>query len=170
MDAIKGSSHDNKTKLQQIRIEIEKTQKRLVSLKDKYIDDEIGKEDYHQLKSKYNSDIEKLTIQKADINIMTNDLSSQLEFCMGILENLSGFYEKADVAGKQRIIGSIFTGNLIYSGKKVRTTKVNEVVSLLINTNKAFEKNKKGQPNIKLKLSPMVTPAGFKPTTFRTGI
>ena len=45
---------------------------------------------------------------------------------MGILENLSGFYEKADMVGKQRIIGSIFTGNLIYSEKKVRTTKVNK--------------------------------------------
>ena len=78
---------------------------------------------------------------------------------MGILENLSGFYEKADMVGKQRIIGSIFTGNLIYSEKKVRTTKVNEVVSLIINSNKAYGKMKKGQSNKKLKLSPVVTPA-----------
>ena len=68
--------------------------------------------------------------------------------------------------GKQRIIGSIFKGNLIYSGKKVRTTKVNEVVSLLINTSKAFEKNKKGQPNIKLKLSPMVNLRGRSSNQF----
>jgi hypothetical protein len=82
LDTIMGSSQDNKTKLQQIRIEIEKTQKRLTSLQDKYIDDEIGKEEYHQLKSKYNTDIERLTSQKAEINIMTNVHSSQLEFYM----------------------------------------------------------------------------------------
>jgi hypothetical protein len=62
---------------------------------------------------------------------------------------------------KQQIIGSIFTGNLIFSKNKVRTTTVNEVVSLLVNSSKAFEKKKKGQPNIKLKLSPWVTPAGL---------
>jgi hypothetical protein len=91
---------------------------------------------------------------------MTNDLIDQLEFCMGILENLSGIYEKADVVGKQRIIGSISTGKLIYSEKRVRTLKVNVVISLLINTSKDFEKEK-GQSNLKLKLSPMVTPEGL---------
>jgi hypothetical protein len=94
-----------------------------------------------------------------EINFMTHEIGDQLEFCMGILENPSGFYEKADVAGKQQIIGSIFTGNLIFSENKVRTTKVNEVVSLLINSSKSFEKKKKGQPNKNLKLSPWVTRA-----------
>jgi site-specific DNA recombinase len=170
MDSIKGSSQDTQAKLQHIQLEIEKTRQRLESLQDKFIDNEIGKEDYNMLKSKYNTDIERLIAQRSDISLMTKNITLQLEFCMDILENLSGFYEKTDVVGKQRIIGSIFTGNLIYSEKKVRTTKVNEVVSLLINTSKAFEKMKKGQFNKKIKLSHQVTPAGFKPTTFRTGI
>jgi hypothetical protein len=67
---------------------------------------------------------------------------------------------------KQLIIGSIFTGNLIYSGKKVRTKKVKEVVSLPLNTSKAFEKKNKGQPNIKLKSSPMVNPRGTNSNHF----
>ncbi len=170
MDSIKGNSKDISIRLQQIPIEIEKNKKRMESLQDKYVDNEISKEDYSQLKMKYSLDIERLTKERAEINMITSDLSEQLKFCMDILENLSGFYEKADVEGKQAIIGSIFTGKLIYSEKKVRTTKVNEAVSLLINTSKAFEKIKKGQPNKKLKLSLGVTPEGFKPPTFRTGI
>ncbi len=170
LDSIGESSKDTNTKRQKIAAEIEKAQKRLESLQDKYIDNEIGVEDYNRLKTKYKADIDSFTKQKAEINIITNDISVQLEFCMSVLENLAGFYEKADVVGKQRIIGSIFTGNLIFSEKKVQTTKVNEVVSLLINTSKAFEKMKKGQLRKKLKLSPWVTPAGFKPTTSRSGI
>jgi hypothetical protein len=123
-------------------VEIEKVQKRLGSLHDKYIDNEIRIEDYNLLKTKYKTEIDSLTKQKSEKNIITNDISAQLEFYMGILENLAGFYEKADVMGKQRIIGSIFTGKLIYSEKKVQTTKINEVVSLLVNTSKAFEKKK----------------------------
>jgi site-specific DNA recombinase len=78
---------------------------------------------------------------------------------MGILENLSKFYENADVTGKQRIPGSIFPENIFFSEKKVRTKKVNEVVSLLVNTNKSFEKIKKGQFNKNSELSRLVTPA-----------
>jgi hypothetical protein len=59
---------------------------------------------------------------------------------------------------------------LIYSGKKVQTTKVNEVVSLLINTSKTFEKMKKGQLHKKLKLSPWVTPRGWNSNQFMTDL
>lgn len=161
MDTLKGSSKDVNSRLQQIINETEKIKKRMESLQDKFIDNELGKEDYNLLKAKYTSDLDKLTKEKVEINFMTNDISDQLEFCMGILENLSGFYDKADVVGKQQIIGSIFTGNLIFSKNRVRTTKVNEVVSLLINSSKAFEKKKKGQLSKNSKLSPWVTPTGL---------
>jgi hypothetical protein len=85
---------------------------------------------------------------------------------MGILENLSGFYEKADVVGKQQIIGSIFTRNLIFSKNKVRTTKVNEVVSMLVKSGKAFEKKKRWQSNKKFRLSPWVTLRGSNSNHF----
>ena len=163
LNSIKGSFKDVNTRLQIIGIEINKTQNRLESLQDKYIDNEIKMDEYNRLKAKYLANIDKLTGDKVEMNIMTNDISAQLEFCMGIMENLPGYYEKADTEGKQRIIGSIFTGNLIYSEKKVRTTKVNEVVSLLINTSKAFEKMKKGQQHKIMKLSPLVVRGGIEP-------
>jgi hypothetical protein len=163
LNSINGSFKDANTRLQQIVTEIDKTQNRLESLQDKYIDNEIKMDEYNKLKAKYLANIDRLTKDKTEMNIMTNDISAQLEFCMDIMENLSGFYEKADTEGKQRIIGSIFTGNLIYSENKVRTTKVNEVVSLLINTSEAFEKMKKGQPHKKMKLSSMVVRRGIEP-------
>ncbi|MBN1181057.1 MAG: recombinase family protein [Bacteroidales bacterium] len=170
MDVIRDSSENITGKLRQIEAETERLNKRLESLQDKYLDNEIGKEDYNLLKVKYTAEKEKLIKERSEISFMTHEIGDQLEFCMGILEDLSGFYEKADVTGKQQIIGSIFTGNLIFSENRVRTTKVNEVVSLLINSSKAFEKKKKGQLSKNLKLSPWVTPEGFKPPTFRTGI
>ncbi len=166
MDTIKESTGNRNTRLSTINTEIEKIRQRLSSLQDKYIDNEIGKEDFHQLKAKYTTTIHNLTSQKEDIRIVSNDLSAQLNFCMGILENLSGFYENADLAGKQQILGSIFSENLIFSQKRVRTKKVNEVVSLLVNTSKAFQKTKSGQFNKNLELSARVTPTGLKPVTF----
>jgi hypothetical protein len=54
----------------------------------------------------------------------------------------------------------LFSGNLIFSQKRVRTKKVNEVLSLLVNTSKAFQKIKSGQSNKKLGLSVRVTHRG----------
>jgi len=90
MNTLKGSSKDINSRLQQIIIETEKIKKRLESLQDKFIDNELGKEDYNLLKAKYTSDLNKLTKEKVEINFMTNDISDQLEFCMGVLENLPG--------------------------------------------------------------------------------
>jgi site-specific DNA recombinase len=115
------------------------------------------------LKAKCNEQINNLIAQKDAFRIIRNDISVQLNYCMGILENLSKFYENADVTGKKRILGSIFTENIFFSEKKVRTKKVNEVVSLLVNTSKTFEKIKTGQFNKNFELSRQVTPAGFEP-------
>ena len=170
MDSINESKVDRNTRISNVNTEIEKTRKRLDSLQNKYIDNEIDKEDFYQLKAKYTSTINDLTSKKEEARIITNDISVQLNFCMGILENLSGFYENADLAGKQRILGSIFTGNLIFSEKKVRTTKVNEVVSLLVNVSKDSEKKKTGQSKKKIELSRWVISEGLEPSTLRTGI
>jgi hypothetical protein len=143
IDSIKDSTEYQNTKLSNINKKIEKARHRLASVQNKYIDNKISKEDFHQLKANYTIAIDQLNAQKSEIRIHSNDISVQLNSCMGIFENLSGFYENADLEGKQRIIGSIFTGNLIFSEKKVRTIKVKEVIYLLLNVDKDLKGQKK---------------------------
>jgi site-specific DNA recombinase len=69
-------------------------------------------------------------------------------------------YDKANLAGKQQILGSIFPEDLIFDGEKCRTPRINEVLRLilLIDSNKKETKN--GQISSFLDLSALVELAG----------
>ena len=108
-----------------------------------YIDGEISKDDYQQLKQKYESDIIRLNYEKSELKNINKDIITQLEFCMAVVLDLPKFYEKATIDGRQQLIGSIFTGNLIFKNKKVRTTKINEAVSLITNINRSYRRQEK---------------------------
>ena len=81
---------------------------------------------------------------------------------MDLLLDLPKFYEKATFDGKQQLIGSIFTGNLIFKNKKVRTTRINEAVSLISSIDRSYRRHEKGQPGLKYRLSPSGEPKGTK--------
>ena len=85
------------------------------------MDNEISIEKFNQLKAKYHCEMDNLTSKRLEMSSLTNDIATQLEFSLTVIENLSEFYSKADTAGKQQILGSIFTDNLVFSEKKVRT-------------------------------------------------
>ena len=75
---------------------------------------------------------------------------------------MSNYYRNASTTVKSKIIGSIFPEKLIYSEKQYRTTKVNEVLALILNTSEAF---KTKQPNNKVRLSSVAPESGLEPET-----
>jgi hypothetical protein len=85
---------------------------------------------------------------------------------MDLLLDLPKFYEKATIDGKQQLIGSIFTGNLIFVNKKVRPTKINEAVSLITNINRCYRRQEKEKPGLKSRLSHKVKAKGQNSNTF----
>ena len=157
----------NKSKREsKINIEIEKNNMRIDRLKDMYVNGEISKEDYEQLKQKYEANIYRLKFEKSELKNINKDVITQLEFCTDLLLDLPKFYEKATIDGKQQLIGSIFTGNLIFVNKKVRTTKINEAVSLITNINRCYRRHVKEKPGLKSRLSHKVKAKGQNSNTF----
>ncbi len=90
---------------------------------------------------------------------------SKFDFCMNLLLNLTEFYEKSSIDGKQQLIGSIFTGNLIFANKKVRTTKINEVLFLINSIYESYGKLPKEKPGNFSGLFHQVIQLGFEPRT-----
>ncbi len=58
------------------------------------------------------------------------NLDSKIDDAVELLTNLENTYKKKDTATKQHIVSSIFPSKLIFDNKKVRTIKINRVVSL----------------------------------------
>ena len=84
-----------------------------------------------------------------------------------MLGNITHYYNNADVEVKKMITGSIYPELLTFDGKILRTTRVNEMVSLMSGINKELEGKKTGQSLNLRQLSCGVTSEGVEPSTFR---
>ncbi len=71
------------------------------------------------------------------------NLDSKIDDAVELLTNLENTYKKKDTATKQHIVSSIFPSKLIFDNKKVRTIKINRVVSLKWSNDKPLKESKK---------------------------
>ena len=74
------------------------------------------------------------------ISYSTVKIDDHLKQAIGYFSNLKQLFNNANIVNKRKIIGSIFTKKLVFDGKCFRTTRVNEVVQLICNMDKAFTK------------------------------
>ena len=71
------------------------------------------------------------------------NLDSKIDAAVKLLSNLENAYQQKNTATKQHIVSSIFPSKLIFDNKKVRTLKMNRVISLICSNDKALKEWKK---------------------------
>ncbi len=156
-----GQSKESLQKSILKKIELMKV--RIRNLENKYADNEITGEDFNIMKGRFLNELKELESQKKEMNIFSKDISLQVEYCIKTLSDIGKFYSNADVATKREILGSIFPESIVYSDKKVRTIRMNEVVKLLCPSIGAYEIKKRGRKSGKLLSSSGVTSGGLEP-------
>ncbi len=137
---------------------------------------QIEPEDFREMKSDYNSRIEKLEaklsgLQHDDINI--KDLLNK-----GIdnLLRLDQVYETADIDKKREVISSIFPEKLHFENNSLRTERVNEAVMCIYKINSNLDQKKRGQNKSDSVLSCQVGMTRFElatprpPDVYATGL
>jgi hypothetical protein len=85
---------------------------------------------------------------------------------INVIQNLRSYYEKADLTGKQKLIGSIFPENLIIENDKCRTTQENQIILTL----KGFERDFKKEKPESIQLFPLRSPYGNRTRVTRMKI
>ena len=164
-DKLSTIKNTPKQSIDSINKKIEELKVRLTNLQDLLVDGTVSADDYRQMRSRYISEKEELEKKIGGDGEDSRILKMKLGECLNSLKNLDQLYFKAEIRNKQRIISSIFPGKLIFDGEKCRTQRLNEAISLIINTDNTFNKNKTGQKeNISL-LSGLVESAGFEPAS-----
>ena len=129
------------------------------------MDGKILAEDYSRLNQKISRDLSNLQHMVEGITQSNDDLNKALVNSIQTITSLKMIYEKANLEGKQKIIGSIFPRKFVFDKNKVRTNEINEVVGWFISGSKALQEMKKGQPSDKTQLSRVVNPKGLEPLT-----
>lgn len=125
-----------------IKKKIAELDARLNNLQDCMLDKVISIEEYREMVKRYTAERQILEEQMTPEKKEDLILKKKLNDCLNSLKNLGNLYQQADVARKKVIISSIFPGKLIFDGKKCRTEKLNEVISLIINTGADFRQKK----------------------------
>lgn len=149
-----------------IQNKISTLQDRIIGLQDKFADDLISSVEYHEIKSRYELDIEQLNSQLNETMLQKKDMQEMMDQALGLMVNIDNHYVEASLEVKHQLIGSIFTGEVFFEENQVRTTEINSVLELVCCSSKAFSKNEKGQLANTQQLSSVVNPGGVEPPTF----
>ncbi len=161
-------NHDEVGKLneiKQLKNNISKVSLKIMSLEDKFLEDQISAEDYGSIKTRLNQDLDSLMNRKNDLSIDESSFQKYFKFGFAVLYNLKDYYKESELDVKRKIVGSIFPNKLVFDKKKYRTAKLNEILSLLTNNINGIGSVVKEKAIISDGLPNMAPPAGLEPAT-----
>lgn len=168
-DIIKQSLRENnlsvKADLENIAKDIDKQKQRLQNARSLVMDGEITPEDYKGMKGDIETLIDELLVKQILLKGGAENYDKQIDFCIWLLKDIGSIYSNSTTEQKQRIIGSIFPGRLIFENNDYRTPQLNTFVSLVCNNGKGFKGKKKGKHAFDCMLSKGVASAGIEPTS-----
>ena len=129
-----------------IQEDIKKIEARLERLQDRFLDGEIGSDDYREIRQRYNNEIHALQCQ---IEIMKTPNRTAVEprvaYAMSFINNMVKCLSDVEMSVKMDVLGSIFSGKMVFVDGKCRTAEFNPVISLMIGKSSICEdENKSG--------------------------
>lgn len=148
-EILRDLSNSNYSKQEEEIAKLEKERENILSLKtvaeDKYFSCDISKDIFDNAVSRYDTKIMHINGNISELKTSLEGFNTYLEQGLPLISNIHTYYSKVPVQLKQKIVGSIFPGKLIYEDKKYRTTEMNKVFSLLLNggadsTNRTIKK------------------------------
>jgi len=142
-DVFKNSRKENAKESKKIYEEINRNRVRVQNAQNRMLDGDLTVKEFKEMKSQLEELNDTMLRQKIDLSSGDENFDEYLSFSCSLLKNLDNAYKKANLEIKQRIIGSIFPGKLIFEENHCRTTKVNEVVSLMCLNNSELDDKKK---------------------------
>lgn len=126
-------------------------------------DGEMTKADFTEAKKRYESTINKLSVECNQFNMAESELGEYLKWGLSMMENIKGHYEASSIDVKQKIIGSMYPENFTFLKGRLRTNRVNELLVSIQATSAPFEQKKTGQHQDNLMLSGKVPRTGIEP-------
>jgi site-specific DNA recombinase len=156
---------DRKKEIQKKNIEIELNKTRIQNAQQMMLDGGLDAQDYREIKARYEPEIATLKRELLSYNSINIKLDEYLSYALDLLQNIDKLFIDADLDGKQNLLCSIFPEKIIFDKNECRTPKLNEAVSLILNTAKDLMSKKKGLSKCKSEKSYRVIPLGFEPKT-----
>ncbi len=107
-----------------------------------FVNGDLERGSYQRIKISNKEEIQRLQIQISRLKCTDTNFMKYCRYGMSLLGNPDFHYQQASPYIRKKLLGSIFTGKLIFKDKKYRTTGLNEAVALIGQFQNEFEHKK----------------------------
>ncbi|GAB5518213.1 MAG: recombinase family protein [Rhodothermales bacterium] len=158
---------DNRlARLATLRTEIDQVEVDLTNLDERFFRGDFDQAAYKRLRAKFDEQKVRLEHDHAELHDLETDHERYIRYGVSLLADLPSYYSSASLPVKQKLIGLIFPENLTYEEGEYRTTKTNEVLSMLMQKKQELRRNKKWTDRRHVaNQSTRVGSTGFEPVT-----
>ena len=98
-----------------------------------HLDEEISSDDYKEIRQRYNDEIYAL---KSQVEILKTpnraDVEPRMAYAMSFINNMVKCLSDVEMSVKMDVLGSIFSGRMVFENGNSRTAEFNPVVSLMM--------------------------------------
>lgn len=129
-----------------------------------YVNGDLESDSYRRLKMTTKEEISRIQSSLTQLKATDTSFMKYCRLSQTLLTHLPTFYERASTAVKKKILGSIFTGKLIFENGNYRTTGLNEAVALIGQFQQEFEHKKAESLDISDKTFGNMPRIGLEPT------
>ena len=126
-----------------IQEDIKKVEVRLQRLQDRFLDGEISSDDYKDIRQRYNDEIYALRSQIEIIKTPNRSVvEPQVAYAMSFINNIERCLSSVEMSVKMDVLGSIFSGKMVFENGNCRTADFNPIIPILMGREPFF--NEKG--------------------------
>ena len=162
-DVHRNQSKQRRQNVNRLEKQIEDYNERLTKATEKYSQDLLDRNSYERLRISYRGKLTELRTQLVMVKESQDGLLEQFNKGMNLLTNLTSRYSQASLHQKERILGSLFPGKLVFDGQSFRANRLNDVLTLISKDFKGLQTANSAQFVKFADVSHMVTPTGFEP-------
>lgn len=129
--------------LRHAKKKVVQAEERLLKLDQKFVMDQVSRSSYDRLLPKYEHDLALAESAYQDLIEEETSFIRYMKDGVCLLTHLPKMYADSSVEIKQKIVGSIFEGKLVFDGEHYRTAKPSEGISLILSDREPIMAQKK---------------------------
>jgi site-specific DNA recombinase len=161
-DVFDRNSSKNEDEKKALQIEIEKINSTIDSAINKHLSGVYNDETFIRLNERLEAQKSTSVSRLKALKNMKSEFQTYINYSTSLLANISGYYQNSSVETKKKIIGSIYPDKIYFINNSYRTTRINEVVELILNGSKDFKQKSLAKS---ARLSSVAPPSGLEPET-----
>lgn len=164
-DIFKTKEGDREKEIERFQKTLAEIESKLLKIDEMYVAGDLEKDSYQRMKTSTKEGIQQLQNQISRLTTTDTNFMKYCRYGMSLLGNLDFHYSQASPYIRKKLLGSIFTGKLVFEDGKYRTTGLNEAVALIGLFQKDLENKKAERLTISDKTFGNVPERGLEPPT-----